>query len=212
MRKGVILTAVSCILIACIAFFINLYIGPAIKKQAEMQVAGIGQSVLNDALKNTLKSADFTGLVVVERDDAGDIQLVTVNSKEINNIENIAVSYAQDRLSKLEKTGVSVNVGSALSTLTTGLGPEIKIGVQPKGAAEASYYTRFETGGVNQTRFMIYIRLKAKLRMLVGLSVQEVEVKNDILICETIIVGNVPQSYIDVNNKEDLLNLLPTGP
>lgn len=211
MRKGVILTAVSCILIAVIAFFINLYIGPAIKKQAEMQVLGIGQSVLNDALKNTLNSADFSDLVIVQRDDAGDIQLVTVNAEEINNIENIALTYAQDRLSKLEKTGVSVNVGSALSTLTTGLGPEIKIGVQPKGAADATYYTRFETGGVNQTRFMIYIRLKAKLRMLIGLSVQEVEVKNDILICETIIVGRVPQSYIDVNNKEDLLNLLPTG-
>lgn len=211
MRKGVILTAVSCILLAVVAFFVNMYISPAIKKQAEMQVLGIGQSVLNDALKHTLDTADFSDLVIVERDEAGDIQLVTVNSEEINNIENTALTYAQQQLSKLEKTGVSVNVGSALSTLTTGLGPDIKIGVQPKGAASATYYTRFETGGVNQTRFMIYIRLNADLRMLVGLSVQDVEVKNDILICETIIVGKVPQSYIDVNNKEDLLNLLPTG-
>jgi sporulation protein YunB len=211
MRKGVILAAVSCVLLAVVAFFVNLYIGPAIKRQAEMQVLGIGQSVLNDALKRTLDTADFTNLVIVQRDEAGDIQLVTVNSKEINNIENIALTYAQDKLSSMEKTGVSVNVGSALSTLTTGLGPDIKIGVQPRGAAQATYYTRFETGGVNQTRHKIYIRLKADLRVLVGLSVLDVEVRNDLLICETIIVGKVPESYIDVNNKEDLLNLLPAG-
>lgn len=211
MRKGLILTAVSCALLAILAFTVNLYIGPAIQKQAEMQVTNIGQGVLNDALKRALDTADFSNLVAVQRDAAGDIQLVTVNSKEINDIENIALTFAQGKLASLEKTGVNVNIGSAISTLTTGLGPDIRIRVQPRGTAAATYYTRFETGGVNQTRHKIYIRLKADLRMLVGLSVRDVEVSNDILICETIIVGKVPESYIDVNNKEDLLNLLPTG-
>jgi sporulation protein YunB len=193
------------------AVLVNLYVAPAIIKTAEMQIRSIGQGVLNDAIRKTITDADYSNLVNIQRDDAGDIQLITVNAKEINNIENIAATYAQQKLAGLEKTGVSVNIGTAVSALTTGLGPDIRVAVQPKGTVSAAYYTRFETGGVNQTRHKIYIHLTADLRVLVGLNVRDVEVANDILVCETIIIGKVPQSYIDVNNKEDMLNLLPTG-
>lgn len=211
MRRVIILIIVSCVIVLVLAILANKYVAPAIIRTAEMQVRSIGQSVLNDAIRKTLTDADYTNLVNIQKDEAGDIQLVTVNAKEINNIQNIASTYAQQKLANLEKTGVSVNIGTAVSVLTTGLGPDIRVAVQPKGTVAATYYTRFETGGVNQTRHKIYIHLAANVRVLVGLNVQDVEISNDILICETIIVGKVPQSFIDVNNKEDLLNLLPTG-
>ena len=211
MRRVMILIIVSCVIVLALAILVNKYVAPAIIRTAEMQVRSIGQSVLNDAVRKTLTDADYTNLVNIQRDNAGDIQLVTVNAKEINHIENIASTYAQQKLANLEKTGVSVNIGTAVSVLTTGLGPDIRVAVQPKGTVAATYYTRFETGGVNQTRHKIYIHLTANVRVLVGLKAQDVEVGNDILICETIIVGKVPQSFIDVNNKEDLLNLLPSG-
>lgn len=211
MRRVFILIVFSCVIVLVLAILLNIYVAPAIIKTAEMQVRSIGQGVLNDAVRKTITDADYSSLVNIQRDEAGDIQLVAVNAKEINHIQNIASTYAQQELSSLEKTGVSVNIGTAVSVLTTGLGPDIRVAVQPKGTVGATYYTRFETGGVNQTRHKIYIHLTADLRVLVGLKMQDVEVSNDILVCETIIVGKVPQSYIDVNNKEDLLNLLPSG-
>jgi sporulation protein YunB len=211
MRKVLILVIVAGIIVLVLAMLVNIYVAPAIIKTAEMQIQGIGQGVLNDAVRKTITDADYANLVNIQRDDAGDIQLVTVNAKEINNIQNIAAAYAQQKLGNLEKTGVSVNIGTAVSVLTTGLGPDIRVAVQPRGAVAATYYTRFETGGVNQTRHKIYIHLIADIRILVGLNARDIEVANDILVCETIIVGKVPQSYIDVNNKEDLLNLLPSG-
>jgi sporulation protein YunB len=211
MRRVLILVLVSgCILLA-VMFVVNLYVSPALLKVAEIEVKNIGQGVLNDAVKRTLTDADYNNLVNVQRDSAGDIQLVTVDPARINTIENSACTYAQQKLGNLGKTGVSVNLGSAVSYLTTGLGPDMKVQVEPRGAASATYFTMFETGGVNQTRHRIYIQMKADLRVLVGLSVEDVEVTNNILVCETIIVGKVPQSYIDVNNKEDMLNLLPQG-
>lgn len=211
MRRVYILIIVSCVLVLALVIFANMYIGPALNKVAEIQVKNIGQGVLNDAVKKTLTDASYVNLVNVQRDQAGDIQLVTVDPAKINMIENIACTYAQQKLANLEKTGVSVNIGSAVGALTSGLGPDMRVQVQPRGTVSATYFTNFETGGVNQTRHRIYVQLKADLRVLVGLNVQDVEVTNSILVCETIIVGKVPQSYIDVNNKQDLLNLLPTG-
>ncbi len=210
MRRMFLLVLVSgCILLAAM-LIVNLYVSPALLKVAEIQVKNIGQGVLNDAVKRTLTDADYNNLVNVQRDPAGEVQLVTVDPARINTIENIACTYAQQKLGNLGKTGVSVNMGSAISYLTTGLGPDMKVQVEPRGSVTANYITVFETGGVNQTRHRIYIQMKADLRVLVGLSVEDVEVTNNILVCETIIVGKVPQSYIDVNNKEDMLNLLPT--
>lgn len=209
MRRVLLLILVAgCILLA-VALTVNLYVSPALLKVAEIQVKNIGQGVLNDAVKRTLTDNDYNNLVNVQRDAAGDIQLITVDPARINTIENTACTYAQQRLGNLGKTGVSVNMGSAISYLTTGLGPDMKVQVEPRGAVSASYLTQFETGGVNQTRHRIYIQMKADLRVLVGLSVEDVVVTNSILVCETIIVGKVPQSYIDVNNKQDMLNLIP---
>lgn len=209
MRKIIILiSAAACILLAA-GLVINLYVSPALLKVAGMRVNIIGQEVLNEAVKKTLTDSDYTNLVQVERNMDGDLQLVTVDSARINAIQNIACTYAQNKLADLQKAGVSVNMGSAVSSLTTGLGPEMRIQVDPMGAVSAVYYTVFETGGVNQTRHRIYIQMKAKMRVLIGLSVEDLEVENSILVCETIIVGKVPESYIDVNNKEDMLNLLP---
>ncbi|MEI6101770.1 MAG: hypothetical protein WCP73_08020, partial [Eubacteriales bacterium] len=101
MRKVLLLLLVSgCILLAA-AFVVNLYVSPALLKVAEMQVKNIGQGVLNDAVKKTLTDADYNNLVSVQRDPAGDIQLVTVEPARINTIENIACTYAQQKLANL---------------------------------------------------------------------------------------------------------------
>ena len=38
---------------------------------------------------------------------------------------------------------------------------------------------------------------------------QMVDVNSSIPVAESIIVGQVPDSFVDVNNEEDMLNLIP---
>jgi len=47
------------------------------------------------------------------------------------------------------------------------------------------------------------------MRMIVGGAVQSVSVESDVLVSECIIVGAVPETYADVMDADEFMNLIP---
>ena len=45
---------------------------------------------------------------------------------------------------------------------------------------------------------------------MIGGRSEEVEIKTAVPLCETVVVGAVPQVYTNVADEEDMLNLIPT--
>ena len=72
-----------------------------------------------------------------------------------------------------------------------------------------NFETEFETAGINQTRHKIFLTLRATISLIVPTGSQLVDVTSKVPIVESIIVGEVPQSFVDVNDKDDMLNLIP---
>ena len=58
-------------------------------------------------------------------------------------------------------------------------------------------------------RHKIFLNLRATVSLIVPTGSQLVEVTSTVPIAESIIVGEVPESFVDVNNEEDMLNLIP---
>ena len=91
----------------------------------------------------------------------------------------------------------------------SGFGPRLEVQILPVGAVHTSFDTEFETAGINQTRHKIFLNLRATVSLIVPTGSQLVEVTSTVPIAESIIVGEVPESFVDVNNEEDMLNLIP---
>ena len=51
--------------------------------------------------------------------------------------------------------------------------------------------------------------LEATVRLVIPTGAQEVSVSAQMTVAESIIVGQVPDSFVDVNNDSDMLNLIP---
>lgn len=51
--------------------------------------------------------------------------------------------------------------------------------------------------------------LRSTVSLIVPTGSQLVEVKSTVPIAESIIVGEVPDSFVDVSDQEDMLNLIP---
>lgn len=81
--------------------------------------------------------------------------------------------------------------------------------VVPVGSVSSEFVTEFRTAGINQTRHKVYIRIRANMRIVIPTGAREVEVVAQVPVAETVIVGQVPQSYVNVDSTEDMLNLLP---
>lgn len=84
--------------------------------------------------------------------------------------------------------------------------------VVPAGSVSSEFLTEFVSAGINQTRHRIYMRLSARVRIVIPTGARDVEVLSFAPIAETVIIGRVPDSFVNVEEVDDMLNLIPDSP
>ena len=186
-------------------------IRPTILSLSEARLRAIAVKAMNEAVRETIgNDISYSDLINIQKDDQGKITLVSANTVLMNNLAASTAIAAQDKILNIGEQGISIPLGTVLGgQMLTGRGPAIEVRVEPVGSVTTDFKTEFEAAGINQTRQKIFIVLNATVRILVGNTAQTVEISTQVLISETIIIGDVPQSYVDVANTDDMLNLLP---
>ena len=81
------------------------------------------------------------------------------------------------------------------------LGPKINVDITQIGNITSSYESVFESAGINQTRHKIYLNVDMKMKLIVPLNSRDVEISSQIPIAETIIVGKIPNTAIELNKN-----------
>ena len=186
-------------------------IRPTILSLSEARLRAIAVKAMNEAVRETIgNDISYSDLINIQKDDQGKITLVSANTVLMNNLAASTAIAAQDKILNIGEQGISIPLGTVLGgQMLTGRGPAIEVRVEPVGSVTTDFKTEFEAAGINQTRQKIFIVLNATVRILVGNTAQTVEISTQVLISETINIGDVPQSYVDVANTDDMLNLLP---
>ncbi len=167
--------------------------------------------VLNQAVQEMVDTGiAYDEIMQVHRDEAGRVTLLKANTSLMNGLASETALRAQASLASLENQFISIPLGAALGmTILAGSGPRIRVQILPVGAVSAQFSTEFQSAGINQTRHRILLTLEATVRLVIPTGVREVAVSTQMAVAESIIVGQVPDSFVDVNNDSDMLNLLP---
>ncbi|MBM7581362.1 sporulation protein YunB [Caldicoprobacter guelmensis] len=190
-------------------------IKPTVIAMSEAQVRYIAIKAMNNAVKKVLNSdIKYTDLINVMTDREGKISLIQANTIKMNALASETSSVAQEEIRSMGAEGIYIPLGSIFnSKILAGLGPRLKVTIIPIGSVSIDFATEFENAGINQTRHKIYMVMEANVRIVVPLGSDTASVKARIPITETIIVGDVPDYYINVGEggKDDILNLVP-GP
>jgi len=199
------------ILVAVAYMLIDEAIRPTILSLSEARLRAIAVKAMNEAVRETVGSGvTYTDLINIQKDDEGNITLVSANAVLMNNLAANTAIAAQDKILNIGEQGIKIPIGTILGgQLLSGRGPSVIVRVEPVGSVTTDFLTEFEDAGINQTRHKIYLILNATVRILIGNAAQTVEISSQVLISETIIIGDVPQSFVEVDNTDDLLNLLP---
>jgi len=199
------------ILVAIGYMFIDEAIRPTILSLSEARLRAIAVKAMNEAVRETVGSGvTYTDLINIQKDDEGNITLVSANAVLMNNLAANTAIAAQDKILNIGEQGIKIPIGTILGgQLLSGRGPSVIVRVEPVGSVTTDFMTEFEDAGINQTRHKIYLILNATVRILIGNAAQTVVISSQVLISETIIIGDVPQSFVEVDNTDDLLNLLP---
>ena len=73
------------------------------------------------------------------------------------------------------------------------------------GSVNASFASEFTSAGINQTRHRILINTSVYISVMLPTGSAGTEVISEAVIAETVIVGDVPDSYTNIEDNESEL-------
>lgn len=189
-------------------FFLKTNIERAILDMANARAGAMAVSYINGAVREQMLSGiTYEELMNVRIDNDGRVAMLEANTVRMNRLAVETAQRAQQNLESVSAQIVRVPLGASLKvSFLSALGPQISVRVVPVGAVSAAFYTEFESAGINQTRHKIYLKLTAAVRLVIPTGAKSVQVESHVLIAESIIVGLVPDSYIEVPSTQDSLN------
>ncbi len=191
---------------------LGFIIRPNIIKVCEYNSKSVTISLIDDAINERLNelggNTEYSTLVSLRYDNEGKVSSIESNTALINRIKTDMLSEINDRLKSGSTEDVRLSMGtlSGISALN-GFGPEVNMRVEPKGYADAVFLSEFTDAGINQTRHRIIMRTTVSVTAFIPFYSVECKVCGDFLIAETIIVGNIPESYTHViSGNEDIID------
>ncbi len=153
---------------------------------------------VNDAVYYTLSDEmRYEDLVTVLRDDAGAITSFSANALKINKIARDTASISQSNLKNLSLNGIPVPLG-ALTGIEAfaGLGPSIHFRIIPVSSVTCGFSSEFQSVGINQTKHSIYLNVIADISIVMPSRTKNFAVTTQILVGESVIVGKVPDTFL----------------
>ena len=197
LRIVVALTIFVVLFVFCTVYFRNNIV-PTVMGSAVAKVRAICTNCINLAVTTVVGDGiKYDDLFAVEKDAEGNIAMVEANSPEINMIAREIANLAQANLDAIGVEEVSVAVGTFTGlTLLMGLGPDVVINIAPIGSAVCDFVSYFSEAGINQTLHRIYIIVTAVVNIVTPIDEPTITVQAEVLVCENLIVGKVPEFYL----------------
>lgn len=211
--KGFLLAGVVCLVLLCCIFFwmVNNNLSPQLKSMAEAKIKAFAASLFNQSLSALVAQPGvYDQLIDITRGETGQVTLLTANVLKMNALSNRLAAQMQQALSNAPEQSLSLRWGAALgSDFFSNMGPKITVRTQPIGAVSVDYVSEFASAGINQTRHRIYVQVLAEIRVILPYSSTTVTVEDRLLMAESIIVGMTPNTFVNVTDVADALNLIP---
>ncbi|AIS52740.1 sporulation protein YunB [Thermoanaerobacter kivui] len=185
-------------------YFTEYRLKPAIIAVSDTLARETAVNTINNAInEKVLKGIEYKDLIYVRTDNNGKISMLQANTIEMNLLASKVTKEVKENLNNLGPLYAKIPLGSVFSTdLFANAGPKIKVGLLPVGAVDVDFSSQFEPAGINQTRHRIYLDIQTTIRIIAPLASDKITVTLHMPIAESIIVGDVPNSYVDVNGDK----------
>lgn len=206
-RKAVLL-ALLLALVVGIVLWVRLGVAETLYAASEAQVRSLTSSVVNDAVLTTLQwnGASYDSVVRVERDGEGNVVSITADAQSVNLIARQAVSLSMANLNAACAEGVQVPLGAFTGIgLLAGTGPEVTFRILPVGTVTCALSSSLTSAGINQSLHSLSLEVTAAVEIVLPTGSRDVSTVTDVLLCESVIVGKVPDVLFGTSLLEGIL-------
>ena len=188
--------AMFCLFFAAVAIFLK-------ELSAQIAVSDASDIVtvqINNAISDIMAEQDYSGdyFVSFEKDAAGDVTAISSNMARINalsaKILHRVVGATENRTIEI---GIPAGNLTGISLLM-GRGPNIPVQIIVLTSSRVEFNNSIVTAGINQTKHQINLEVIVDIDILVPWGTESSQVMTEILIADTIVVGQVPDTYLNV--------------
>jgi sporulation protein YunB len=170
-----------------------------IRTLAETQVINSTSDLINDAIDRQIETGNiqYDRIVYFEKDLNGRITALKTNMSEVNRLKTDILNLINDEILALDTTDLGIPLGSLfLPELLSGKGPGIPVHILSIRNSDASFSSHFSEAGINQTLQQLIMEVSVDVAVLVLGDTNSFTVSSQVVVAETIIVGDVPQTFL----------------
>ncbi|MFX4261565.1 sporulation protein YunB [Pelotomaculum propionicicum] len=168
---------------------------------AETRAVQIATEAANKALQQEVadENIQYQDFILIHKDSDGHIVLMQANTVRVNKFASDTTLAVQKALEDLRWQSFGIPAGQILGIpFFANLGPKINYIILPVGSVRVNVVDKFETAGINQTRHSIYLNFDTNVRVVIPSKGGEAVVGMQVPLVDSIIVGNVPSTFVSV--------------
>ena len=198
-------------IVVFVIVYISRIVNPIIISMGEAKVKSLATKAINMAVSEVLCEGDtYDDIIDIKFTDSGEISYMQAKSLIVNRLSRDLVSTSQSKLDIIGEQGISIPIGSLSGVpLFMGRGPEVRLKLFPVGAISCQFKSVFSQAGINQTNHKIYVNINSNVTVVMPISSRQVNTTTQLLICESVIVGKVPETFLHYYNLDEMMNLIP---
>ncbi len=170
----------------------------AIRSLAETQVTNTTSDLINDAIDQQIQDGNiqYDRMVYFEKDLDGKITALKTNMSEVNRLKTAILNIINDEILALSTSDIGIPLGSLLlPEFLSGRGPDIPVQILSIRNSDAAFSSDFVEAGINQTLQQINMHVSVDVSVLVLGQTNSFTVTSQVIVAETIIVGDVPDTF-----------------
>ena len=162
------------------------------------------------AIRANLKNITYDSIISEVTDESGKIVALRTNTNALNTISNNLAIDIEDNILKEDESSIKIPIALFFNAgIFGGAGVKVKIKTVPLGDTKIECISQFDSIGINQTRHRIVLKIKTYFTIIAPIYLKNECYEKEVVLAETILSGDIPSTYYNLNLKEesDLLNL-----
>jgi len=170
---------------------------------AKTQVTNSTSDLINDAVADQIASdgIGYDQIVYFEKDASGKITALKTNIGQVNRLKTDILNTINDEILAIDHTDLGIPLGSLfLPEMLSGKGPQIPVKILSIRNSDGYFKSNFTHAGINQTLHQVHMFVLVDVAVLVLGRTIIFTVESDVVIAETIIVGDVPDTFFQGGN------------
>ena len=155
---------------------------------------------VNQTIADLMAEKDYGGdyFVRFEKDEAGEVTAISSNMARIN---ALSAEILDRVVGATENHTITVEIPAGnLSgvSLLMGRGPKVPVEIIVLTSSRVEFNNSIVTAGINQTKHQINLEVIVDIDVLIPWGTESAQVVTEVLIADTIVVGRVPETYLNM--------------